>query len=56
MYQTRKSLDENSIRENPRSEVDLMDCCYVILEALNVIENQPLSLADKIVINDPLLY
>ena len=36
----RKSLDGKSIRENPRSEVDLMDSGHVILEVHYVVENQ----------------
>jgi hypothetical protein len=33
-----------------------MDACHVILEPLNVIENQSLSLADRVVANDPRIY
>jgi hypothetical protein len=32
-----------------------MDSRHVILEVHNVVENQPLSLADRVVANDPLL-
>jgi hypothetical protein len=33
-----------------------MDYRHVILEIHNVVENQPLSLADKVVADNPLLY
>lgn len=48
---------KESIRENSGwgSEVDLMDCRHVILEVLHASENQPLSLADRVVTGDPLL-
>jgi hypothetical protein len=47
---------KKSIRENSGSEVDLVDSCYIILEVYNVIKNQPLSLADRVVTDNPLLY
>jgi hypothetical protein len=43
------------IRENSRSEVDLVDSCHVILEIHHVVENQSLSLTDRVVI-DNLLF
>jgi hypothetical protein len=45
----KRSITENS----PGPEVDLMGPCHVILEQLNVIENHSLSLADRVVINNP---
>jgi hypothetical protein len=47
---------KKSIRENSGSEVDLIDSHYVILEIYNIIKNQPLSLTDRVVIDNPLLY
>jgi hypothetical protein len=47
---------EKSIRENSRSEVDFMDSRHVILELYNVVESQPLSLANRVVIDKRLLY
>ena len=46
---------KKSIRENFGSEVDLVDRGHVILEMHHVIENQPRSLAYRMVANDPLL-
>jgi len=46
---------KKSIRENSGSEVDLVDSRHVILEVHNVIKNQPLSLAYRVVTDDPLL-
>jgi hypothetical protein len=43
------------IRENLGSEVNLVDSRHVILKPYNVIENQPLSLIDKVVADNPLL-
>ena len=43
------------IRENLGSEVDLVDSRHVILEVLNMVENQPLSLTDRVVADGPLL-
>lgn len=44
---------KKSIRENSRSEVDLVDPGYVILEMHHVVESQSLSLADRVVADDP---
>jgi hypothetical protein len=44
-----RSARYESIRENLGSEVDLVDSCHVILEPYNVVENQPLSLVDRVV-------
>jgi hypothetical protein len=46
---------KNLIRENFGSEVDLVDPGHVILEMHHVIEHHPLSLAHRVVANDPLL-
>jgi hypothetical protein len=46
---------KKSIRENSRSEVDLVDSGHVILEVHHVVENQSLSLADRVVADNPLL-
>jgi hypothetical protein len=43
------------IRENSGSEVDLVDSRYVILEPYNVVENQPISLIDRVVTDERLL-
>ena len=43
------------VRENSGSEVDLVNRSHVILEPHNVVENQPLSLADRVVADDLLL-
>jgi hypothetical protein len=51
-----RSARYESIRENSGSEVDLVDSRHVILKVYNVIKNQPLSLTDRVVIDDPLLY
>jgi hypothetical protein len=37
------------------SEVDLVDSSHVILKVHHVVENQPLSLADRVVADDSLL-
>jgi len=50
-----RSARYESIRENSGSEVDLVDSRHVILEVHNVVENQSLSLADRVVTDDPLL-
>jgi hypothetical protein len=44
---------KKSIRENSRSEVDLVDPGYVILEMHYMVENQSLSLTDRVVADDP---
>ena len=46
---------KKSIRENSGSEVDLVDSRHVILEVHYVVENQPLSLADRVVTDERLL-
>lgn len=46
---------KKSIRENFRAEIDLVDPGHVILEMHHVIEHYPLSLAHRVVANDPLL-
>ena len=43
------------IRENLGSEVNLVGSRHVILEPHNVVENQPLSLADRVVTDERLL-
>jgi hypothetical protein len=43
------------IRENSRLEVNLVDRGHVILKLHNVVENQSLSLIDRVVAGDPLL-
>jgi hypothetical protein len=45
---------KKSVRENFGSEVDLVDCGHMILEMYHIIENQPCSLAYRMVANDPL--
>jgi hypothetical protein len=50
-----RSARYESIRENSGSEVDLVDSRHVILEVHNVVENQSLSLVDRVVTDDPLL-
>lgn len=47
---------KKSIRENSRLEVNLVVCRHVILEMHHIVENRPLSLADRVVADDPLLY
>jgi hypothetical protein len=44
------------IRENLGLEVNLVDSRHVILKPYNVVENQPLSLVDRVVADNPLLY
>jgi len=44
------------IRENSRSEINLVESRHVILEPHNVVENQPITLADRVVIDKRLLY
>jgi hypothetical protein len=46
---------KKSIRENSGSEVNLIDSRYVILEPYNVVKNQPMSLADRVVTDKRLL-
>jgi len=50
-----RSTRYESIRENSRSEVNLIDSRYVILKVYNVVENQSLSLVDRVVIDKRLL-
>jgi hypothetical protein len=45
---------KNSIKEASRSELDLIDRGYVVLEMHHNIENQTLSLANRMVANDGL--
>jgi hypothetical protein len=51
-----RSIHYESIRENSRSEVDLVDPGHVILKVHYVVENQALRFADRVVADDPLLY
>ncbi len=46
---------KKSIRENFRSEVDLVDRGHVILEIYHIIKNHTLNLVYRIVANGPLL-
>ena len=47
---------KESIRENFKSEIDLVNCCYMILKMNHVVKNQPLSLAYRMEANDSLLW
>ena len=44
------------IRENSKSKVNLIDSYYVILEVYNVVENQSLSLINRVVTDKRLFY
>ena len=44
------------IRENSKSKVNLIDSYHVILEVYNVVENQSLSLINRVVTNKRLFY
>jgi hypothetical protein len=57
--QTRRQKEscnlKKSIRENPRSEVDLVDSGHVILEVHDMVKNHPLSFAYRVVADNLLL-
>jgi hypothetical protein len=44
------------IRENLESEIDFIGSYYIILKPNNVVENQFLSLINKVIIDKRLLY
>jgi hypothetical protein len=50
-----RSARYESIRENSRSEVNLVDPGHIILEMHYVVENQALRFADRVVADNPLL-
>jgi hypothetical protein len=50
-----RSARYESIRENSGSEIDLVDSRHVILKVYYVVENQPLSLVDRVVTDKRLL-
>jgi hypothetical protein len=51
-----RSARYESTRENSRSEVNLVDSHYIILKVHYIVESQPLSLINRVVINKKLLY
>jgi hypothetical protein len=50
-----RSAHYELIGENSGSEVDLVDSRHVILEVYYIVESQPLSLTDRVVIDKRLL-
>jgi hypothetical protein len=51
-----RSARYKSIRENSRSEVNLIESRYVILKVYYVVKSQPISLINRVVTDKRLLY